>query len=82
MHCTGCGSCKSRLEPQAGESSGAALALRVIIIFLLPLVLAILGAALFRASPHTQALGAVGGLMLGGGLSRLICNLATFREKQ
>lgn len=82
MSCAGkCGSCKSDHQPQPGEAKGSALVLRVIIIFLLPLITAIAGAALLRHSPHTQALGAVGGLILGALLSILICKLVKFGEK-
>ncbi|MFC1467362.1 hypothetical protein ACFLQY_01530 [Verrucomicrobiota bacterium] len=82
MSCAGkCGSCKSGHKPQPGESKGSALAWRGIIIFLLPLVAAITGASLLRHNPHTQALGAVGGLILGGLISMLICKLVKFGEK-
>ena len=39
-----------------------------------------LGAILFRQNPHFQALGAVGGLILGGVFSVLICRILTFGE--
>lgn len=81
MSCAGkCGNCKTAHKPQAGESQGSALVLRGIIIFLLPLVVSITGTALFRHNPHTQALGAVLGLLLGALISMFICKVAKFGE--
>ena len=83
MSCAGkCGSCQSGHKPQAGESKGSSLALRGIVVFLLPLIVAIAGAALLRHNPHTQALGAVGGLVLGALISMLICKAAKFGENE
>jgi membrane associated rhomboid family serine protease len=83
MSCAGkCGHCQSGHKPQAGESKGSALVWRGAIIFLLPLVISIAGAALLRNNPHTQALGAVGGLIGGALLSMLICKTFTFGETE
>ena len=81
MSCANCGSCKNGRKPEQGGPRGKALVLRGIITFLVPLISAITGAALLRQSPHTQALGAVGGLILCGALSILICKVVKFGEK-
>lgn len=82
MSCAGkCGHCQINRKPEPDESQGSSLVWRGVIVFLLPLIVAISGACLFHQTPNTQALGAVGGLIFGGALATLISKLAKFGEK-
>lgn len=83
MSCDGkCACCQAKEhKPQPGEATGTALIGRIATTFLLPLIVAIIGATLLRHNPHLQALGAVGGLILGCFFSVLICKVVKFGEK-
>ena len=76
---SGCGGCEPGREPGPSALSPGRMSLASFAVFLLPLGLALAGAALGE-TPAMQALGAASGLVGGALVARLLTRLIAPRE--
>ncbi|NKB72454.1 MAG: hypothetical protein GKR89_35710 [Candidatus Latescibacteria bacterium] len=82
-----CGGCPVKEVCQTGEEAavlpmqGGVFGRAAVLCFLLPLVLALLGAALGRGEPVGQLLGGLIGLVLGGWVGKIIVPKCTAGEE-